>query len=190
MSKEARKAAIPHEVVRLDIEVHQPYDEFCRRYETAVPTANRDRLAEFARRGAPWSEVLADAAASAPYGFLIYWKMDLTPLMSLAGNTWRCTEYLMGNHTIAETMYRHDPAVGLYVPLRTAIYAGPDRATRFAIDQPSTVLSSLGNDAITQVGIELDRKLAELLAALGTDVPEALSATQGAHSQGAARSAG
>ena len=121
MSKEARKAATAHEVVRLDIEVRQTYDDLCRRYETAVPMVNRDRLAEFVTRKAPWSEVLADVAASAPYGFLIYWKMDLTPLMSLAGNTWRCTEYLMGNHTIAEKMYRHDPAVGLYVPLRTAI---------------------------------------------------------------------
>ena len=35
----------------------------------------------------------------------------------------------MGNHTIAEQMYRHDPAVMLYVPLRTVIYAGPRGTT-------------------------------------------------------------
>jgi hypothetical protein len=176
MSKEVRKTTIPHNVVRLEIEVKEAYDDFCRRYESAVPMWNRDRGVEFMRRKAPWSEVLADVAASAPYDFLIYWKMDLTPLMSLAGNTWRCTEYLMGNHIIAETMYRHDPAVGLYVPLRVAIYAGADGRTRFAIDQPSTALSSLGVDAITQVGIDLDRKLARLLDALGTEVPAILSA--------------
>lgn len=42
--------------------------------------------------------------------------------MSLAGHTRRCTNYLMGNHLIAETMYRHEPSVALYVPLRCAIY--------------------------------------------------------------------
>jgi hypothetical protein len=38
--------------------------------------------------------------------------------MSLAGDPARCTAYLMGNHTIAEQMYRHDPSVMLYAPLR------------------------------------------------------------------------
>ena len=189
MSREVKKTTIPHQVVRLDIEVHQAYDDFCRRYETAVPLWNKDRGAEFVTRKAPWSEVLADVAASAPYGFLIYWKMDLTPLMSLAGNAWRCTEYLMGNHTIAETMYRHDPAVGLYVPLRTVIYVGPDGTTRFAIDQPSTVLSSLGIGEITQVAMDLDRKLATLLNGLGADVPATLSA-EGSSSGARAESAG
>jgi Domain of unknown function DUF302 len=90
-------------------------------------------------------------------------------VMSLAGNTTRCTAYLMGNHTIAEQMYRHDPAVMLYVPLRTVIYAGPDDRAFFAADQPSTQVASFGLTPVTQVGIDLDRKLAALLDAL--DVP-------------------
>ena len=106
--------------------------------------------------------------------FLLYWKLDLTPLMSLAGNRWRATEYLMGNHVIAETMYRHDPAVALYVPLRLAIYDS-EEGTRFTIEQPSSTLSSLGQDEITQVGIDLNRKLATLLSALNVEVPMALS---------------
>jgi len=89
--------------------------------------------------------------------------------VGLAGNTTRCTAYLMGNHTIAEQMYRHDPAVMLYVPLRTVIYAGPDDRAFFAADQPSTQVASFGLTPVTQVGIDLDRKLAALLDAL--DVP-------------------
>ncbi|MBT2539009.1 hypothetical protein [Arthrobacter sp. ISL-69] len=39
----------------------------------------------------------------------------------LAGHVRRCTPYLMGNHTIAEPMYRHNPGdlfttLGLAVP--------------------------------------------------------------------------
>jgi hypothetical protein len=75
----------------------------------------------------------------------------------------------MGNHTIAEQMYRHDPTVMLYVPLRTLIYAGPDDRALFAADQPSTEVASLGLVPVTQVGLELDRKLTALLDAL--DVP-------------------
>jgi len=161
--------SFPHQVTRLIFDTGQPYQEFRARYEDAVPELNPSRLAAFAERGAPWQEVIADADASAPHGFLIYWRSDLTPVMSLAGDPARCTAYLMGNHTIAEQMYRHDPSVMLYAPLRTAIYVDAANRTRFAVDQPSTMFASFASPPISQVGIELDRKLAALLDAL--DVP-------------------
>ena len=165
-------SSFPHQVTRLVFDTGQPYEQFRARYEAAVPALDEKRLAEFAARGAAWPEVVADADASAPHGFLIFWRLDTTPVMSLAGNTTRCTAYLMGNHTIAEQMYRHDPAVMLYVPLRTVIYAGPDdRDDRayFAADQPSTEVATFGIPPVTQVGLDLDRKLTALLEAL--DVP-------------------
>ena len=66
-------------------------------------------------------------------------------------------------------MYRHDPAVMLYVPLRSVIYASPDDRAFFAADQPSTEVGTFGLAPVTQVGIDLDRKLTALLRAL--DVP-------------------
>ena len=166
--------SFPHRVTRLVFDTGQPYVAFRARYEAAVPALDEKRLAEFAARGAAWPEVVADADASAPHGFLIFWRLDTTPVMSLAGNTTRCTAYLMGNHTIAEQMYRHDPAVMLYVPLRTVIYASPDDRAFFAADQPSTEVASLGLAPVTQVGIDLDRKLAALLGALDVSVGETL----------------
>jgi hypothetical protein len=158
-----------HQVVRLVFDTGQPYEQFRARYEEAVPSVDSKRLAEFAQRGTPWPEVVADADASAPHGFLIYWRSDLTPLMSLAGDPALCTAYLMGNHTIAEQMFRHDPSVMLYAPLRTAIYVDAAGRTRFAVDEPSTVFNSFASPPISRVGIELNRKLAGLLEAL--DVP-------------------
>jgi Domain of unknown function DUF302 len=174
MSKETKKNVIRHDVSRLDIPIRGTYDDFIRRFETAVPVFNRDRAIELVERKAPWSEVVSDVSASAPHDFLLYWKLDLTPMMSLAGNERRATEYLIGNHAIAETMYRHDPAVALYVPLRCLIYEG-DGETRFAVEQPSLALSSLGRDEITQVGLELDCKLARLLGALEVEVPTVIA---------------
>lgn len=174
MSKRAGEMAIPHRSNRLDISIQQSYDDFIRRFESAVPVFKLEQALALVERKAPWSEVAADAAASAPHNFLLYWKLDVSPLMSLAGHRLRATEYLMGNHVIAETMYRYDPAVTLYVPLRLAIYESGE-GTRFSIEQPSSILSSLGRDEITRVGMDLDRKLAGLLSALDVEVPVALS---------------
>ncbi|MFI5779080.1 DUF302 domain-containing protein [Nocardia sp. NPDC051570] len=158
--------SMTHDITRLSFDTGLPYEEFRARYEAAVPELDPTRLAGFVAREAGWPEVVADADTRATHGFLIYWRSDMTPVMSLAGNTGRCTAYLMGNHTIAERMYRHDPAVMLYAPLRTVICVDTDGRTRFVIDQPSTVFAGFGNPSITAVGFELDRKLADLLAAL------------------------
>jgi hypothetical protein len=94
--------------------------------------------------------------------------------MRLAGDTGSCTTYLMGNHTVAQRMYTHDPAVALYAPLRTTIHEDRQGVTWFSIDQPSTRFASFGNPDITEVGLELDAKLADLLRFLDISAPLAL----------------
>jgi hypothetical protein len=165
---------VPHQLNRLVIEVAGTFDDFRRRYEEAVPALDPAAIPGFVEREASWDEVVAATGAAAPHGFLIYWSLDMR-LMALAGDQGSCVTYLMGNHTIAERMYRHDQAAMLYVPLRTVICAAVDGPTRFVIDQPSTALSSLGIPEITEVGHELDQKLAALLTALDTPVPSVLT---------------
>lgn len=167
--------SVPHTVNRLVIDVDQPYERFRDRYEEAVPRMSAERIQELVARRASWEEVTADAAVSAPHQFFLYWSLDVAPLMGLAGHGHRCTEYLMGNHTVAERMFRHDPAIMLYAPLRTAIYVNSQQQTCFAIDQPSTRFASFENPAISAVGVELDGKVAALLEALDVPVPEALN---------------
>jgi uncharacterized protein (DUF302 family) len=164
--------ASPHQVTRLSFDTTQPYEQFRARYEEAVPELDSQRLAALVRRSARWEEVVADTAAA--HGFLIYWRSDLSPLMSLAGDTSRCTAYLMGNHTIAERMYRHDPSVMQYVPLHTVIYVDAEDRTRFAVDQPSTLFSGFAQSQIAEVASELDHKLAALLEALGVPASQIL----------------
>jgi hypothetical protein len=166
-------STISHEVNRLDIEVAGAFDDFRARYEALVPRIDPAAIPGFVERQTPWDEVVAATEAAAPHGFLIYWSLDMR-LMALAGDQGSCVTYLMGNHTIAERMYRHDQAAMLYVPLRTVICAAVDGPTRFLIDQPSTALSSLGIREIAEVGRELDQKLAALLAALDAPVPAVL----------------
>jgi hypothetical protein len=166
----------PHEVHRLAIAVGTGFHAFRDRYEHSVPSLDSERRAALMREDADWDTVLRATAENAPHHFIRYWTSDVGALMRLAGDSPRCSSYLMGNHTIAERMYRHDPAIMLYAPLRTAIHEDADGIAWFSVDQPSTRFSSFGDPAITDVGLELDQKLAALLEHLGAPVPAELRA--------------
>ncbi len=86
-------------------------------------------------------------------------------LMQAAGDEADCIAYLMGNHTIAERMFRDDPRVMLYAPLHTVIWEDSTGRAWFTVDQPSTQFSSFERPEIAAVGRDLDRKLATLLDA-------------------------
>ncbi|MFV8163601.1 DUF302 domain-containing protein [Mycobacterium sp. 134] len=166
-----RSSAVDHTNRRLLIALPDHYDRARRRYESLVPAVDLT-----AYDGASdWDEVVAVANQQAPHGFMRYFSMDVAPTMALSGSTWQATEYLMGNHTIAERMFRHDPSVMLHAPLRALLYAGPD-GTVLAVDQPSLLFSSYGDPAIAAVGRDLDRLLATLIGLLGGDVPVQLLA--------------
>ena len=166
---------ISHQVDRLTIQIDDSFDGFRTRYERAVPVFQSERFDSLIERGVDWQTILEATADNARHDFILYWAHDFTSLMRLAGDRGRCVEYLMGNHTIAQKMYRYNPAILLYAPLRTAIVEDADHATWFTVDQPSTRFSSFDTPQISAVGIELDRKLAELLAVLDAPVPTALT---------------
>jgi hypothetical protein len=163
-------------VKRLNVEV-AGVREFQRLYEEAVPANPLEEIVALAQRGASWAEVLDAHADWAPHGFLIYFRNDVHPVMQLAGDQNDCIAYLMGNVTIAEQMFRHDPRAMLYAPLHTVIWEDANERAWFTADQPSTQFASFGVPAVSAVGVELDRKLAALLEALGVEVPSALLAS-------------
>jgi Domain of unknown function DUF302 len=166
---------VSHKVDRLTIQIDDTFDGFRNRYEQAVPVFQSQRFDSLIDRSVDWQTVLEATAENAPHDFILYWSHDFTSLMHLAGDRGRCVEYLMGNHAIAQKMYRHNPAILLYAPLRTAIVEDAD-GTWFTVDQPSTRFRSFDLPQITTVGIELDHKLAALLEHLGAPVPSALTA--------------
>jgi uncharacterized protein (DUF302 family) len=162
-----------HTVRRLTVEL-QGVREFQQLYEQAVPANPVDQIAALVQRGASWAEVIDAHAELAPHGFLIYWRNDVHGVMQLANDDNDCIAYLMGNVTIAEQMFRHDPRAMLYAPLRTVIWEDDHNRAWFTVDQPSTQFASFGIPAVSAVGVELDRKLAALLEALRVEVPMTL----------------
>ena len=162
-----------HQVNRLVIDSDSGFDDLCRRYEELVPDIGSDDLRALLELG-ELDEVVRYTAEHTPHTFARFWSLDPTPMMRLLGHTTRVMTYMMGNNVVVETMYRHNPAVMLYAPLRTAIYEDAAGATHFSIDQPSTRFASFEDPRITEVGLVLDTKLAELLSLLALPVPAEL----------------
>jgi uncharacterized protein (DUF302 family) len=162
-----------YEVKRLNVEV-PGVREFQRLYEEAVPANPLEEIVALAQRRASWAEVLDAHAEWATHGFLIYFRNEVHHVMQLAGDQHDCVSYLMGNVTIAERMFRHDPRAMLYAPLHTVIWEDAHGRAWFTADQPSTQFGSFGIPEVLDVGVELDRKLAALLEALHVEVPSAL----------------
>jgi uncharacterized protein (DUF302 family) len=148
--------------------------EFQTRYEAAVPDLPLAAVSELVSRRAPWSDMVDLIERSAPHGFLVYFRNDVHPVMTLAGDSADCIAYLMGNHVIAERMFRHDPRAMMYAPLHTVIWEDQDSDAWFTVDQPSRQFASFSVPAISEVGIELDHKLASLLDVLAVTVPPEL----------------
>lgn len=156
---------------RLSVPLPLPYDRALERFGALVPPYDPAGFAPLAT----WDAVVEKVEAYAPHGFMTYWRADVTSAMAGSPSDRQCTAYLMGNHVIAERMFRHDPSVMLYVPLRVVIHVDRTGGTRFVIDRPSTVLASLGNREITAVGFTLDGMVAHLLTALGATPPAELA---------------
>ena len=159
--------AVDHPSRRLVVALPDAYDVARNRYELLVPEVD---LARFSN-AASWQETLQIAEINAPHGFMRYYRSDITAAMSGSASFWKTTQYLMGNHTIAERMFRHDPSVMLRAPLRTVLYVDPIGETKLAVDQPSLLFDSYDRPEIATVGRELDELLARLITLLGGNMP-------------------
>jgi hypothetical protein len=163
----SRSKVIDHPDRRLLIALPEPYDLAREHYETLVPEVDSARFFQMAS----WQATLDLAEINAPHGFMRYARGDVTAQMASSPSFWKATQYLMGNHTIAERMFRHEPSVMLHAPLRTLLYADAEGDTKLAVDQPSLLFGSYDNPDIAAVGLELDALLVGLVELLGGEVP-------------------
>ncbi|MET0704400.1 MAG: DUF302 domain-containing protein [Mycobacterium sp.] len=165
----AATTSTTHVVTRLNISTTMPFDAFCDALELAAPRFQQAPIDDIVRRGGSWDEILVAVAQNAPNGLMIFSSLDDTALMAPAGHRTRVTAYLIGNHTIAERMFRHDPLTLLYAPLRMLVHSDDAGHAVLSLDQPSTLFGSLSDPRIAAVGRELDDKVRGLLHAMGIE---------------------
>jgi hypothetical protein len=178
MNTEVR--ATPHAMARLDIPTAMSFDDFRRAFEAAAPAFDAEGVNQIIARGGGWDDIQAAAERNAPNGLIVYATIEIGQVMAAAGHTTKCVEYLLGNHVVAERLFRHDPATALYVPLRVVVRSDADDRAIFTIDRPSSVFGGWGNAEITAIGVELDHKVARLLQVITGRVPDVLLADAGA----------
>lgn len=168
-----------YETTRYNIETGQVFADFVVAFESAVPEFTLAQVSG----ATDWEEIVSSFEAHAPYGFQHYYKQRPSDAMSISGvgrDDALSVSYWMGNHTIAEQMYRHDPGVMLYAPLRVLIYESEEGNAIFSIGKPSDQFGSFGTADITKVGDLLDMKVAALLEGLDVEVPTGLSKSHAA----------
>ena len=159
-----------HTMTRLNINTGIPFDEFRAAFENAAPSFDPAPYLEIIHAGGSWADVEATVAAYAPHGLMIYAIIDATALMAFAGHEGQAVEYLLGNHVIAETMFRRDRNALLYAPLRVLVFSDSAGDAVFGIDQPSTVFAGLDDPEVAATGVLLDGKVSGLLRAIGVGV--------------------
>ncbi|WIM87064.1 DUF302 domain-containing protein [Candidatus Mycobacterium wuenschmannii] len=164
-----------HGMTRIDIDTGIPFDEFIAALERAAPPIDQSALGRIAADGGNWDDVRAAAAENAPHDLIRYAKIDLRGYFPIAGHRTPAVEYLIGNHVIAETMYGHDPKAMLYAPLRMLVYGDDAGNAVFTMDQPGPAFGSLGIDEVASVGVDLDRKVVNLLEVIGVDAAAAFA---------------
>jgi uncharacterized protein (DUF302 family) len=163
-------------MMRVDVFTGVGFDEFLTAFEAAAPPFDPVAMERIVDTGGTWDDVRTKVAENAPNELMVYAKIDATVLLGVAGHDVKAVEYLLGNHVIAETMFRHDPKALLYAPLRVLVYSDPDGNAVFSMDRPGSAFGSLGIAEVTEVGLSLDRKVANLLRVIGVDPGEAFGA--------------
>ena len=153
---------------RLDVAATKSFAEVVASFEHRVPSQDVPTIAGLINSRASRRQI-EDAVQHmvGDLGFLVLAKVDQGPLVSLLGKPKKMTVYLLGNPVLANRMFEEDPAVGVYAPLRAAIYEDYQGRTHFTYDAPWGLLGQFDNDAIRAVASMLDdrmRRLAESLA--------------------------
>lgn len=167
-----------HTMTRVDVFTGIAYDEFRTAFERAAPVFDPGPFQCIADVDGSWADIEAAVAEMAPHQLMIYAIIDATGLMAVAGHRTKAVEYLLGNHVIAETMFRHDPHALLYAPLRVLVYSDEAGNAVWSMDRPSDVFAGLGRDDVAEVGRSLDAKVVALLRILGVEAAAGFTGRQ------------
>jgi uncharacterized protein (DUF302 family) len=92
-------------------------------------------------------------------GMMIMSTVDQGNMLKMTGLELKGTLFLVGNPNVGKQVFEHNPAAGLYLPLRVYIYQGSDGKAYLSYDKPSVVLKSFNNSSIDQTAGMLDQKL-------------------------------
>lgn len=142
----------------------RPFEESAAAFEARLGRHDPAPAATLARGSAPAEVRAAIEKMAGPSGFMLFAKQDHGTLLGLVGPRRKVVQYVVGNPLFAVEMTRHDVGAALYAPLRVLIYEPEGGGTSVEYDLPSSLFGGLGNPQVDAVAVDLDRKLADLVA--------------------------
>ena len=129
------------------------------RFDEQVPLLDQTITLNLVIGNASWAEVGAEVGRrSGPSGFVALSRLDEGALLSLHSEPVEATQYLVGNPAIAQQVISLNRAACLHAPFPLAIYTDAT-GTHLAYTRPSSLLRSLGSQAIDEIAAELDDRI-------------------------------
>jgi uncharacterized protein (DUF302 family) len=83
----------------------------------------------------------------------------------------KAIQFVIGNVLISTQMTQHEPAAGLYAPLRIMLYENEAGNATLEYDRPSTLFGQYGDGRVTAVAQALDQKINDVLIQAATCEP-------------------
>lgn len=143
----------------------RPFAEATAAFEARLGRHDPVPAATLAHGAAPAEVRAAIEKMAGPSGFMIFAKQDHGTLLGLVGARRKVVQYVVGNPLFAVEMTRHDVGAALYAPLRVLTYEPEGGGTCIEYDLPSSLFGRLGDPQVDAVAVDLDRKMADLVAA-------------------------
>ena len=172
MSSPASETVTEYATRRLELTADASYADLRRRLDEQVPPLDDEDVRGLESGSTAWSDFVRGLAWSSPSGFVRLWRYDPTPVLRHSGSTLESTSYVVADLAIAARAVRIDPAALLAAPLRLELQSRPG-GSALVVEQPSAALRSFDRNKLTQAGAELDRRLGDLIEALGLPRPSA-----------------
>jgi hypothetical protein len=164
-------------VRRFVINTGRPFDQFRKQWERAVPSWSWGTAVAEAKGGGGWAAVENLSDRTAGEGLVNISTFDPGAVMRLAGHKLRAVTYLADNVVLDEKLYRHDPAVIEYLPLRLTIseLPGGDDST-LTFDKPCDLFGGYAVPELVKAAREVEQALANALHAVKLPIPPELEA--------------
>jgi hypothetical protein len=172
-------AVLNRQVRRFVINTGRPFDVFRKQWERAVPAWSWHTAVAEAKGGGGWPAVANLSDRTAGNGLVNLSTFDPSPVMRLAGHQLRAVTYLADNLVLEEELYRHDPAVIEYLPIRLTIseLPGNDDST-LTFDKPCDLFGGYAAPELVKAAHGVEEAVASALRAVNLPVPPELETDQ------------
>jgi uncharacterized protein (DUF302 family) len=98
---------------------------------------------------------------------MIFTRINQGEIISVSGESKRCSLYLIGNLVVANKIIGIDIRGSFYVPFRVCLYDSITAGSAvISYDRPSSLLASLDQPELNEIGIMLDEKIDGVVNAL------------------------